>query len=106
MHIILLTFHISTTLLSPSNTQPVCLTLTEAQTDQMRTMYCLFQLTHLQHPENVQFNFLDKLSSEFYEYIVLIGDRIINTRIQHQVRERVIERETMGRRRKDSRRER
>ena len=48
-------------------------------------MFWIFERTLLEHPENAEYNFMDSLSLEVFDYIVYLGDQIINTRLQQLV---------------------
>ena len=48
-------------------------------------MFWTFERTLLEHPENAEYNFMDSLSLEVFDYIVYLGDQIINTRLQQLV---------------------
>jgi hypothetical protein len=58
--------------------------LSEDQTDNLKRMYYLYNLTVVQHPENISFSFLDGCAEYFCEHIISVGDQIIAHRLSQQ----------------------
>ena len=48
-------------------------------------MYCTFERTFFEHPESAEHNFMDSLSLGMFDYIVYLGDQIINARLKQLV---------------------
>ena len=65
--------------------QPECLSLTPFQRDLLDVMYCTFERTFFEHPESAEHNFMDCLSLGMFDYIVYLGDQIINARLKQLV---------------------
>ena len=65
--------------------QPECLSLTPFQRDLLDVMYCTFERTFFEHPESAEHNFMDSLSLGMFDYIVYLGDQIINARLKQLV---------------------
>jgi hypothetical protein len=54
------------------------------QTDNLKRMHYLYNLTVVQHPENVSFSFLDGCAEYFCEHIISLGDQLIAHRLSQQ----------------------